>query len=406
MRVKKKNNNSSLVMIITLACANTALYGLPFMKSQFYDIMRKTLHLTNIQLSTLFSIYGTVSMVSYLIGGVLSDYISVKKLLLSALIISGFLHISVIAVPSYIVLCLIFAVMAVTSVLMFYPSSMKVLNSLSSEKKGSVFGNYIVVVDVLGILIVGIGLIFLMRNKNNTFVFKSIVGLYGILHFIAAFFLNIFFKENKKYVVSKRIRFSEISKIIKKKDTWGVVIIFFCNYLMMAALTYVIPFLSQIYLLEDTTILSISIIRVNILTIFAAYFGGRITDRIGSAIYVSQVAFFVSALLSAFVIVSFHINMPLWVVIVLILICSTLVNAEKSINMITISEINISPQSMGTAIGIITFFGYSPDAFYYSFAGHSIDYYGKFGYEIIFISFMLSGIIGGIVCKFLKKNKG
>ncbi|MDO4473967.1 MAG: MFS transporter [Eubacteriales bacterium] len=404
MKVKQKKNNA-LGMIVTLACANTALYGLPFMRSQFYDIMRDALHLTNTQLSTLFSIFGAVSMGSYLVGGVLADYISVKKILLIALLVSGVLHLSVIAVPSYIILCFIFGIMAVTSVLMFYPSSMKVLNSLSEEKKGSIFGNYIVVIDILGILIVGIGLLFLMMTKNNTFVFKSIVALYGVIHFIAAFFLNRLFNEQEYCDRARRIKLSEISGIIKNKATWGVVVIFFCNYLMIGALTYVIPFLSQMYHMDETSTLIISIVRVNILAIFAAYFGGKIVDKTGSAICVSKVTFIISSLFAILIIGSFHINVPLWIIIFSVMIISTLVNAAKSINMITISEIQIPQTCMGTAIGIITFFGYSPDAFYFSFAGFAIDQWGKLGFEIIFLSLLVCGIIGGIACKLLERNK-
>ena len=105
------------------------------MKSQFYDIMLTALHLNHTQLSTLFSINGIVCMAAYICGGIITDFFSVKKLMIGALLVSGGLHLFVVTIPDYPVLCEIIALLAITSVLIFYPASMKTLTYLEGEGK-------------------------------------------------------------------------------------------------------------------------------------------------------------------------------------------------------------------------------------------------------------------------------
>lgn len=402
MRKSKKRN--AFGMIVALACANTALYGLPLMKSQFYDIMLDALHLNHTQLSTLFSINGMICMASYILGGILTDFFSVKKLMIGALIVSGCLHFYVVTVPGYSALCVVFALLAVTSVLIFYPASMKTLTYLEEEgKRGSVFGNYIAVIDIIGIIIVGIGFFIMMITDKSEYIFKIIVFLYGGIHFISAFLLYRLYEDNQGLGDDNRIKKSEIAGIISNKKVWGVIILIFSNYLMMSAMTYVIPFLSEVYGMSEQKILALSIVRVNLIGIVAGPLAGKIVDKMGSAIKLMKVTFLFSAFLVLGMICEFYMSIPVWLTILVILLITFAVVSAKSLNLVTLSEIEVPKLYMGTAIGVVSFFGYSPDAFFYSFAGMAIDKCGIDGYKFIFIAFLVCSIAGVFASTFLLK---
>ena len=402
MRKKKKRN--TFTMIFALACANTALYGLPLMKSQFYDIMLEALRLNHTQLSTLFSINGIICMLAYILGGILTDFFSVKKIMLGALLVSGFLHLFVVTVPSYGMLCIVFAVLAVTSVLIFYPASMKTLTYLEEDgKRGSVFGNYIAVIDIIGIIIVGIGFLAMMITEESVYIFRIILLLYGVLHFVSAFLIYRLYEEKQGQENSSRIKRSEIAGIISNKKVWGVIALIFSNYLMMSAMTYVIPFLSEVYGMSEQKILVLSIVRVNLIAIVAAPLAGKIVDKIGSAIKLMKVTFVCSAVLVFGLILDFYISIPIWAIILIILLITFAVVSAKSLNLVTLSEIGVPQIYMGTAIGVVSFFGYSPDAFFYSFAGMAIDKCGVAGYRFIFIAFLICSVTGILASAFLLK---
>ena len=400
-----KKGRSTLGIIIALACANTALYGLPLMKSQFYDIMLTALHLNHTQLSTLFSINGIVCMAAYICGGIITDFFSVKKLMIGALLVSGGLHLFVVTIPDYPVLCVIFALLAITSVLIFYPASMKTLTYLEGEgKRGSVFGNYIAVIDIIGILIVGGGFLAMSVTTDSEYIFRIIVFAYGGLHFISAFLLYRLYEDEEGEAKSNRIKTSEILGIISNRKMWGAIVLVFSNYLMMSALTYVIPFLSEVYGMSEQKILILTIVRVNLIAIVAAPLAGKIVDKMGSSIKLMEITFIISAILVIGLIADFYISIPLVIIIVLILIITFVVTSAKSLNLVTLSEIGISQVYMGTAIGVVSFFGYSPDAFFYSFAGIAIDRCGITGYKYIFIAFLICSMIGMFAAVLLLKD--
>lgn len=397
---------NTIALICTLACANTALYGLPYMKSQFYNILIEVLHLNHTQLSMLFSIYGGICMIAYLLGGVLTDIFSVKRIMISALILSGILHLYVVSVPDYWGLCVVFGLLAVTSVLMFYPASMKTLTYLGGKsKKGEVFGTYVAIINILGMIIVGVGLLIMMRTSDNQMVFKTILILYGLLHFVAAFMIYKLFHEPDKIKDEDKIKWSEVMKIFTNRRVWGVIIIIFCNYLMLVAMTYIIPYLSDVCNIGEQEILIISILRVNILATIASYFAGKVADKMGSAIKLMKITFAISAILIIGILIKSFIAIPNKLIISLVLIITFAVTSAKSVNLVTISEIGIPQKYMGTAIGIVSFIGYSPDAFFYSVAGISIDKYHIKGYQIVFSIFLVCAILGIIASKILENNK-
>lgn len=405
----KNRKRKTLGMIFALACANTALYGLPLMKSQFYDIMLEALHLNHTQLSTLFSINGIVCMMAYILGGILTDYFSVKKLMIGALLVSGCLHFFVLTTPSYSVLCVVFALLSITSVLIFYPASMKTLTYLEEEgKRGSVFGNYIAIIDIIGIIIVGIGFFTMMITDESEHIFRIIIFLYGGLHFIAAFLLYCLYEEQRGASEDNRIKKSEIVGILSNKKIWGVIVLIFSNYLMISAMTYVIPFLSEVYGMSEQKILILSIVRVNLIAIVAAPLAGKIVDKIGSAIRLMEVTFLFGSILVLGIILDFYISIPVWGIILIILLITFAVVSAKSLNLVTLSEIDVPQIYMGTAIGVVSFFGYSPDAFFYSFAGMAIDKYGIEGYKFIFFAFLICSMVGflvsGLLLRTLKKQ--
>lgn len=402
-----KQRKNTIAMVCTLACANTALYGLPYMKNQFYNILLEVLNLTHTQLSTLFSIYGSICMAAYLLGGLLTDMFSVKKIMISALVLSGALHLYVVSVPGYPGLCIVFGLLAVTSVLMFYPASMKTLTYLGGKsKKGEVFGTYIAIIDILGMVIVGAGLLILMLTKENGLVYKTILILYGLLHFIAAFMIYKLFHEPEKTKEEDQIKWSEVMKIFTNRKVWGVIIIIFCNYLMMAAMTYIIPYLSDVCKIGEQEILIISILRINILAIVASYFAGKLADKIGSAIKLMEITFLMSAVLIIGLLARPYMAVSNLLIVVLVLVITFVITSAKSVNLVTISEIGIPQKYMGTAIGVVSFVGYSPDAFFYSVAGISIDTYQINGYQIIFAIFLICAIAGLTASRILVKSKG
>lgn len=235
--MKRMENRNVLLLIVILSCANTAVYGLPYMKGQFYDIMLEALRLNHTQLSTLFSIYGFVSLGAYLLGGILADMASLKKIMCAALMVSGAMHMYAVTIPGYYSLCVIFALLAFTSVMAFYPASMKILSGLRLHNgNGMVFGIYVALINVVGILVVSGGLLVLRNVNDSIFVFQTVSGLYGMMHFVVLLLLILFFKEENTEHREKSgfINMEMLTYVLRDFRVWGIVGIVFFNYMLQS----------------------------------------------------------------------------------------------------------------------------------------------------------------------------
>lgn len=403
--MKKAENQSVLLMIVILACANTAVYGLPYMKGQFYDIMLEALRLNHTQLSALFSIFGFVSLAAYLLGGLLADMVSLKKIMLTALAISGFLHIYAVTIPGYDSLCVIYALLAFTSVMAFYPASMKILSGLKLDHgNGMVFGIYVALINVVGILVALAGAWVLRWVNDSRYVFQIVSGLYGIMHFVVALLIALLFKDGETQDAQReeRLNIEMLKCVLRDLRVWGIVGIVFFNYMLQSILTYVIPYFSQVYQIGEEIILVISILRVNVITILISPLSGKIADKCGSAVRVIEHTFIMAAVFGMALLGSLFFPVSAGMAVAVVLIITATATAGKSISMVTISEVKIPGELRGTVIGVIAFLGYSPDAFFYSVAGGLLDQYQLLGYRIIFSIFLLCAVMGSVISRCLR----
>lgn len=399
------NKKQNYIIIAILAFANTAVYGIPCMKMQFYDIMQSAWGYSHTQLSGLYSIYGIVCVGAYLAGGFIADAFPAKKIMISALIASGILHLLTLLQPSYYVLCVIFALLGITSVMAFYPASMKILSCMQNEKEsnGIVFGVYVAIVNVINIVIAILGIYILNTFEKSVIVFRCMIFVYGIMHFGAAVLILFLFKNQTENTEKDRIEFSELPQLLCNKNLWLVIIIVFCNYILQSTMVYVMPYFSNIYHMSESAVLIFSIFRVNITTIIIAPFSGKIVDKWDSATKLIKYTFVSSGILMLAIIGSLYIDMPVLILMILVLGVNAICIAGKTVNLVTINEIGISKEVRGTAIGLVSFLGYSSDAFYYSYAGRCLDHYKTTGYFIIFVTFVICCVIGHITCKKLEK---
>jgi MFS family permease len=77
------------VMIAVLCVGGGVIYGLPFLRQQFYLPLLQALRVNNTQLGVMSGVYGFAAMLSYFPGGWLADRISAKKLLTFSFIATG-----------------------------------------------------------------------------------------------------------------------------------------------------------------------------------------------------------------------------------------------------------------------------------------------------------------------------
>ncbi|ENY8694281.1 TPA: nitrate/nitrite transporter [Clostridioides difficile] len=411
--MENKSNFKRFLIIFILAFGTTAMYSLPYMKSSFYDPMQQALSLSHTQIGNLLSLYGLVGMVSYFIGGWFADRFSVRKLITFSLIASGVLGFYFSTFPSYSMILLIFVLWGFTTILTFFSASVKVVRMQGSEsEQGRIFGFYEGLSGVSGTLISFIGLYFFGKFAEITVGFKYVVWLYSAASIICGILLFFLVEEKKDSGASDEgLSIKSLLKVVIMPKAWLIGLIIFSTYLVFSSLTYLSPYLSEVYVMPMTLVSALSIIRTYVIKMGASPVAGVITDKVGSSIRVMFVGFILMTVSTAAYLVIPKSTGFIWIAVINMIILSVILFGFRGIYFASVSESNISLETTGAVVGFASFIGFSPDAFYYTIAGNWLDKYGQTGYTYIFILSVVCAVIGIFATYALNKinkreNKG
>ncbi|HAU5025031.1 TPA: MFS transporter [Clostridioides difficile] len=394
--MENKSNVKRFLIIFILAFGTTAMYSLPYMKSSFYDPMQQALSLSHTQIGNLLSLYGLVGMGSYFIGGWFADRFSVRKLITFSLIASGALGFYFSTFPSYSMILLIFVLWGFTTILTFFSASVKVVRMQGSEsEQGRIFGFYEGLSGVSGTLISFIGLYFFGKFAEITVGFKYVVWLYSAASIICGLLLFFLVEEKKDSGASDEgLSIKSLLKVVTMPKAWLIGLIIFSTYLVFSSLTYLSPYLSEVYVMPMTLVSALSIIRTYVIKMGASPVAGVITDKVGSSIRVMFVGFILMTVSTAAYLVIPKSTGFIWIAVINMIILSVILFGFRGIYFASVSESNISLETTGAVVGFASFIGFSPDAFYYTIAGNWLDKYGQTGYTYIFILSVVCAVIG------------
>lgn len=395
-KVEKQKNLKRYLIIFILAFGTTAMYSLPYMKSSFYDPMQQALQLSHTQIGNLLSLYGLIGMASYFVGGWFADRFSVKLLLAFSLIASGGLGFYFATFPSYNMILLIFVLWGITTIMTFFSASVKVVRMQGSEsEQGRIFGFYEGLSGISGTLISFIGLYFFGKFTEITVGFKYVVWLYSAASIICGILLFLLVDDKKEESSSEEsASFKSVMKVVTMPKAWLIGLIIFSTYLVFSSLTYLSPYLSEVYVMPMTLVSALSIVRTYVIKMGASPAAGILTDKVGSSIKVMFIGFILMAISAGAYLVIPKEQSFIWIAVINMIILSTILFAFRGIYFASVSESNIPLETTGAVVGFASFIGFSPDAFYYTLAGNWLDKFGQTGYTYIFILSVVCALIG------------
>lgn len=133
----KKN----LPLLITLTLSGSFICSLPWFRSYYYNPFMETFGMTNTQMGLCGTALGVGGIAAYLFGGIICDYISIKKLIPAAMISTGALGLVMLTIPSPIIMVIIHGLFAITCLMLFFPAQTKAVRNLASvNEQGKAFG--------------------------------------------------------------------------------------------------------------------------------------------------------------------------------------------------------------------------------------------------------------------------
>ena len=396
--------------LILLILAGESVFILPFVLSRvFRPTVLEVFGLDNFQLGLCFSVYGIVAVLSYLFGGPLADKFPPRKLIAVALwmtAIGGFVYATF---PNFLVLKVLYGYWGFTTIFLFWAPMIKatrVWGGSTSQGKafgfldggrglvGALFGS-------LGVLIFSLFIVSEISNINlaeSKAAFKRVILASTFIITLVGLLVWRFMKmdsNTEKDIVLEKIKISQIRTVLSLPSVWLLMIIILCAYVGYKITDVFSLYAKDVMMYDQVQSAQVGTFLLFIRPVVGVLIG-VIADRsqITFWLLVSFIVTFFGALLFATGIVSTSETMLFFISI---LVVATGVYAARSLYFAVMKSGKIPLVLTGTAVGLISLIGYTPDIF----AGPAMGYLlenspGLVGHQHVFWMLTLFSFIGVI----------
>ncbi len=405
-KIPMKNYITLLILVVSAA----AFYQIPYLRWTFYDGMLELSGLNNTQFGLTMSVYGTVSMILYLPGGIIADKISSKILVPVSLFVTGAAGSLLMTGPGYMLQMVAYVLLAAAGTLTFWAALNKATMNLD-DGDGS---------KMLGLLEGGRGLAQAAFSAVFLAIFgmcasavggvKVVLGGYAALNIIFAV-LSFFILEDdgKSGAASEPVHAADVFEIIKMPVVWLLALVVISSYCFHLGSTYMTPYFTNI--IGATAVLSgaLAVVRNYIAQMAGAPFGGAMAQKTGSSSFIVGCGF-IAMVIGIAVVVFLPSDSSMMVPLVVFMIISAVsIYVIRGIYFAIIGECGIPLRLTGTAVGIVSVIGFTPDIFMNAICGSLLDKYeGVRGYRYIFIMMLaiaLVGLVSSWILYFMSKRK-
>ena len=395
--------------------AAESIYILPYVLARvFRPTFLDVFNLTNLELGGLFSIYGVVAFFSYLYGGVLADRYSPRKLLSISLIFTSLGGLIMMTYPSYLIMQLLFAYWGFTTVFIFWAPMLKATRAIGGVKmQGKTFsfldGGRGVVASSIGLIGVLIFSILITEDVSSLTlsekqeVFKYVIGASSLIVFIIGIvvyaYLKIELKDDEKIGNIK-----SLLELAKLKSVWLISFIILCAYMGYKITDVYSLYASEVMLFDEINAARVGALQQYlrpIVCISVAFF----TDKNGNInnILIGFFVMMLGSILFASGLIKVSMNILFFISLIIV---ATGTYAIRGLYFSILKDGKIPYILSGTAIGLISIVGYSPDIFATPLYGYLLDNYpGIKGHQYVYLILFISSIVGIYVSlKFKKLN--
>jgi len=396
----------SFLSITLLILSGELIFLLPYVLARvFRPTFLEVFNLTNLQLGGLFSIYGTVAILSYVYGGVLSDKFKPKILIALSLFFTALGGLLLATYPSYFMLQLLWGYWGFTTVFLFWGAMIKATRVWGGSKnQGEAFGlldggRGLVAASMgtLGVLIFSlfltndIELASLPERKNA---FRYVILFSSFIVFLTGILVIILMKSSQEGVTNRNASLiPNIKSILKIQSVWLIMFIIIAAYVGYKVTDIYSLYASDVMNfnnLEAANIGSLQMYLRPLVCLLIALFANN--KSYIHLIIIGFIVMLIGALIFSFGIVQVDMN---YVFFFSLIVVATGTYAIRALYFSLMQEGRIPLVLTGTAVGVISVVGYTPDIFASPVIGYLLDTYpGIVGHQYVFSMLVVFSILG------------
>jgi len=389
---------------------------LPFVLARiFRPTFLAVFELTNFQLGTLFTTYGIIAFLSYLFGGALADKFTARKLMTTSLLLTAGGGLVLADFPSYSTLQILFGYWGFSTIFLFWAAMIKATRNWGGKKQqGKAFGfleggRGIVAASIgtIGVFVFSVVLpkeLIAASFEERQLAFQAVIYATSALVAMVGLLIFIFLTEDETedHKDIETTSWNKIKTVLQYPTVWLLILIVLCAYV-----GYKVTDILSLYAVDVMHFNEVDAAKVGSYQMFirpiVCISVGSFADKSNSAFWLIR-GFFI-LLIGTILFSSGLVAAPLnGFFLFSVIITGIGTYGLRSLYFAAIQEGQIPYSIMGTAVGIISLIGYTPDIFMGPLMGYLLDVNpGITGHQHVFMLLGAFSFIGLLAALRFKK---
>ena len=418
--MKVKTNKQKFLILALLILSGEFIYFLPYVLSRvFRPTFLDVFQLNNFQLGSLFSVYGIVALLSYIYGGVITDRYSPRKLMSSALFLTALGGLVLASYPSYQTLQILYGYWGFTSVFLFWGAMIKATRLWGGNKnQGKAFGfldggRGIVAASMGSIGVFIFSLILTTEIESSSVIERQEAFKYVILFssFMVAFIgllVFVFLRNNEDKSTNTKSSLNSITNIkhvLQNQSIWLLMIIIMCAYVGYKVTDIYSLYASDVMLYDQIEAAEVGAVQLYLRPVVCIIIG-LLADKTKNMFWI--IFGFIIMLIGALIFSSGLIKPDMnFIFFFSLIVLAVGTYSIRALYFAVLKEANVPFALTGTAVGLISVVGYSPDIFAGPIMGYLLDTYpGVVGHQYVYLMLVVFSVIGLIASlRFVRLTK-
>ncbi len=372
------------------------VFLLPFVVARiFRPTFLKAFDINNFELGSAFSVYGIVAMISYFLGGPIADRFTPRRLLPMAILATSFGGLLMATIPNLFTLTLLYGFWGLTTILLFWASYVKAQREIGGDMaQGRSFGaidagrglaaaaiasSSVFLLDAFLPVDASIATVDQLSNSLS-----KIILIFSAITAFSAVLIWLFPPSDPSFKTpTKRISIGGVKEALKRRTIWLQAIIILCSYVAYKTTDDFSLYAQDAFGYNDVNAAHIATISFWVRPL-AAFAAGLLGDYL---LHSKMISVCFGIVILASVCISSGILQPgmeIWIVITIVSI-STGIYGLRGVYYALFQEAKIPYTITGSAAGIVSVVGYTPDVFFGPLMGWILDRSpGEIGHQHLF----------------------
>ena len=399
-------NLKKALILFTLMLSGECIFILPFLVTRvFRPTFLKVFEINNFELGSAFSLYGIVAAVSYFFGGPLADRFGPRRLMSFSLIVTAIGGIIMSTIPSLAILTLLYGIWGMTTILLFWAAFIKATRAIGGhENQGKSFGAVDAGRGFIAALLASISVLlfdYFLTSQTELATMAElsqalgyVILLFSSLTAFSAILIWLFIpstSENPELV--HKLSLENVKEVLKRRSVWLQAFIVLCAYVGYKCTDDFSLYASVVLGYNDVDAAHVGTISFWVRP-FAAIAAGFVGDRFLHSKTITVC--FAIVIVGSGLISSGIINGSAEMFIILTIACMSVgIYGLRGLYFALFEEAGVPLYLTGSAVGVVSVLGYTPDIFFGPLMGYVLDASpGLTGHQHLFGILFVFAIIG------------